>query len=44
MKTKMLQVRLTEFEFKQLEKEAQKRNMSKSELIRSLMARFELPG
>jgi hypothetical protein len=44
MKTKMLQVRLTEFELKQLEEETQRRNMSKSELIRSMIARFKLPG
>ena len=36
-------MRLTEYEFKQLEEEAKRRGMTKSELIRSLIARFPAP-
>jgi hypothetical protein len=43
MKNKVLEVRLTEYEDKQLKQEAARRRMSKSELIRSLIARFPLP-
>ncbi|MGB7442932.1 MAG: CopG family transcriptional regulator [Coleofasciculaceae cyanobacterium] len=43
MKTQRLEVRLTDYELRQLEQEAKKRGMSKSELIRSLIARFPLP-
>ena len=43
MKNKTLEVRLTEYEEKQLKQEADRRGMSKSELIRSLIARFPAP-
>jgi predicted DNA binding CopG/RHH family protein len=43
MKNKKLEIRVTEYEVKQLEKEADRRGMSKSELVRSLIARLPLP-
>ena len=43
MKNKTLEVRLTEYEERQLKQEADKRGMTKSELIRSLIARFPAP-
>ena len=43
MKNIRLEIRLTEYESRQLEKEAVKRGMSKSELIRSLIARLPAP-
>ena len=43
MKTKKIEVRLTEYELKQLTQEASRRGMNKSELIRSLIARFPAP-
>ncbi len=43
MKNKKLEIRVTEYEVKQLEKEAARRGMSKSELVRSLIARLPLP-
>lgn len=43
MKNKVLEVRLTEYEDKQLRQEAARRGMTKSELIRSLIARFPAP-
>ncbi|HAX77508.1 MAG TPA: CopG family transcriptional regulator [Cyanobacteria bacterium UBA11372] len=43
MKNFELKVRLTEYEVLQLEQEALRRKMNKSELIRSLIARFPAP-
>ena len=43
MKNIRLEIRLTEYESKQLEKEAVNRGMTKSELIRSLIARLPAP-
>jgi predicted DNA binding CopG/RHH family protein len=43
MKDKKLEIRITEYEVKQLEQEAARRGMTKSELIRSLIARFPEP-
>jgi hypothetical protein len=43
MKNFKLEVRLTEYESLQLEQEAVRRNMTKSELIRSLIARLPDP-
>jgi predicted DNA binding CopG/RHH family protein len=43
MKNKKLEIRVTEYEVKQLEQEAARRGMSKSELVRSLIARLPLP-
>ncbi len=43
MKTKRIDIRVTEYEMKQLEEEAKRRGMTKSELIRSLIARFPSP-
>ncbi len=43
MKNIRLEIRITEYESKQLEQEATRRGMSKSELIRSLIARFPSP-
>ncbi|GET44312.1 plasmid mobilization protein [Microseira wollei] len=44
MKTLRLDIRVTEYEMRQLEQEAKRRGMTKSELIRSLIARFPLPA
>jgi hypothetical protein len=43
MKNIRLEIRLTEYESRQLEQEAVKRAMTKSELIRSLIARLPAP-
>ncbi|MFB8787343.1 MAG: CopG family transcriptional regulator [Potamolinea sp.] len=43
MKNIRLEIRLTEYESRQLEKEAVARGMTKSELIRSLIARLPAP-
>jgi hypothetical protein len=43
MKNFELKVRLTQYEALQLKQEALRRNMTKSELIRSLIARFPDP-
>lgn len=43
MKTTRIDIRLTDYEKQQLEKEAIRRGMTKSELIRSLIARFPPP-
>ncbi|GET42882.1 hypothetical protein MiSe_77000 [Microseira wollei NIES-4236] len=40
MRNLKLEVRLTQYEMLQLEQEDLRRNMTKSELIRSLIARF----
>ncbi|NEO96071.1 MAG: CopG family transcriptional regulator [Moorea sp. SIO3G5] len=43
MKDKKLIVRLTDFEKRQLKQEADRRGMTPSELVRSLIARFPVP-
>jgi len=43
MKNIRLEIRLTEYESRQLEQEAIKRGMTKSELIRSLIGRLPAP-
>jgi predicted DNA binding CopG/RHH family protein len=43
MKDKKLEIRITGYEMRQLEQEAARRGMTKSELIRSLIARFPNP-
>ncbi|EGJ32372.1 MAG: ribbon-helix-helix protein, CopG family [Moorea sp. SIO3E2] len=43
MKDKNLMIRLTDFEKRQLRQEADRRGMTNSELIRSLIARFPDP-
>jgi predicted DNA binding CopG/RHH family protein len=43
MKNKKLEIRITEYEMKQLQQEASRRGMTKSELVRSLIARFPAP-
>lgn len=43
MKTKRINIRLTDYEVRQLEAEAIRRGMNKSELIRSLIAQFPAP-
>lgn len=40
MKYKKLEIRIIGYEMKQLEQEANRRGMTKSELLRSLIARF----
>ncbi|MBD1804439.1 ribbon-helix-helix protein, CopG family [Microcoleus sp. FACHB-SPT15] len=44
MKTERLDIRLTDYEMRQLNEEADRRGMNKSELIRSLIARFPAPS
>ena len=44
MKDKKLEIRITSYEMQQLQQEAHKRGMTKSELIRSLIARFPAPA
>uniref|UniRef100_A0A1D9FVS7 CopG family transcriptional regulator n=1 Tax=Moorena producens (strain JHB) TaxID=1454205 RepID=A0A1D9FVS7_MOOP1 len=43
MKDKNLMIRLTDFEKRQLKQEAERRGMTSSELVRSLIARFPEP-
>ncbi|NEO40656.1 MAG: ribbon-helix-helix protein, CopG family [Moorea sp. SIOASIH] len=43
MKDKKLTIRITNFEKRQLAQEAERRGMTQSELIRSLIARFPDP-
>ena len=43
MKERRLHIRINEYEYNQLEQEAKRRGMTKSELIRSLIARFPSP-
>jgi predicted DNA binding CopG/RHH family protein len=43
MKDQKVIIRITDYEKKQLEQEATRRGMTKSELIRSLIARFPAP-
>ncbi|NEO39138.1 MAG: ribbon-helix-helix protein, CopG family [Moorea sp. SIOASIH] len=40
MKTIKMTIRLTEYEKRKLEQEAEKRGMNQSEVLRSLIARF----
>lgn len=44
MKNRRLDIKLTDYELRQLEEEATRREMTKSELIRSLIARFPAPS
>ncbi|NEO49349.1 MAG: ribbon-helix-helix protein, CopG family [Moorea sp. SIO4A3] len=43
MKDKKLTIRITSFEKRQLAQEAERRGMTQSELLRSLIARFPDP-
>ncbi|NEQ70524.1 MAG: ribbon-helix-helix protein, CopG family [Symploca sp. SIO1B1] len=43
MKNKKLEIRITNYQMTQLEQEAARRGMSKSELIRNLIAKFPEP-
>ncbi|NEO65099.1 MAG: CopG family transcriptional regulator [Moorea sp. SIO4G2] len=43
MKTIKMTIRLTEYEKRKLEQEAEKRGMNQSEVLRSLIARFPDP-
>jgi hypothetical protein len=43
VKDKKLEVKMTSYEMRQLEKEAQRRGMTKSELVRSMVASFPKP-
>ncbi|WP_277882710.1 ribbon-helix-helix protein, CopG family [Oscillatoria sp. FACHB-1406] len=43
MKDKKLEIRITSYKMRQLEQEARRRGITKSELIRSLIARFPIP-
>ena len=44
MKTEKIFLRVTKYEKRQLEEEATRREMTQSELIRSLIARFPAPS
>ncbi|GET38923.1 ribbon-helix-helix domain-containing protein [Microseira wollei] len=44
MKDRRLDIKLTDYEMRQLEAEAIRRGMNKSELIRSLIAKFPEPS
>jgi hypothetical protein len=44
MKDRRIDIRLTNYELRQLEEEANRRAMSKSELLRGLIARFPAPS
>ncbi|MFB2979263.1 CopG family transcriptional regulator [Microseira sp. BLCC-F43] len=44
MKNRRLDIKLTDYELQQLKEEAIRRGMTKSELIRSLIARFPAPS
>ena len=44
MKTDKIYMRVTDYEKQQLEEEAMRRGMTKSDLIRSLIARFPAPS
>jgi predicted DNA binding CopG/RHH family protein len=44
MKNRRLDIKLTDYELQQLKEEAIRRGMTKSELIRSLIARFPPPS
>ncbi len=43
MKAKRIDIRVSEWELQQLNEEAQRRGLTNSELIRSLIARFPEP-
>jgi len=43
MKTKRIDIRMTEYEVKQLDSEAERRGMTRSELVRSMVARLPEP-
>lgn len=43
MKKRRIDIRLTDYEVRQLEAESMRRGMNKSELIRSLIAQFPAP-
>ena len=40
MKTKRIDIRMTEYEFRQLDSEAERRGMTRTELIGSIVARL----
>ena len=44
MKTKRIDIRMTEYEFRQLDSEAERRGMTRAELIRSIVARLPEPN
>jgi metal-responsive CopG/Arc/MetJ family transcriptional regulator len=44
MQTKRIDIRMTEYEVRQLEKEAERTGMTRSELIRSMVARLPEPN
>ena len=44
MKTKRIDIRMTEYEFRQLDSEAKRRGMTRTELIRSIVARLPEPN
>ncbi|MFS8118168.1 MAG: plasmid mobilization protein [Microcoleus sp.] len=43
MKTKRIDIRMTAYEVKQLDSEAERRGMTRSELVRSMVARLPEP-
>ncbi|MEW6496003.1 MAG: ribbon-helix-helix protein, CopG family [Cyanobacteriota bacterium] len=42
-RTKLLQIRLSEYEFKQLQQEAEKQDVSMSDLVRKYISRLPKP-
>ena len=44
MKTKRIDIRMTEYEIRQLDSEAERRGMTRSELVRSMVARLPEPN
>ena len=44
MKNRRLDIKLTDYELRQLQEEAMRRGMNMSELLRSLIARFPAPS
>jgi len=44
MKTKTIDIRMTEYEVRHLDSQAERRGMTRSELIRSIVARLPEPN
>ncbi|HBE18297.1 MAG TPA: CopG family transcriptional regulator [Cyanobacteria bacterium UBA11149] len=44
MKNRRLSIKLTNYELQELKEESERRGMTQSELLRSLIARFPLPS
>jgi predicted DNA binding CopG/RHH family protein len=44
MKTKRIDIRMTEYEIRQLDSEAERRGMTRSDLVRSMIAKLPEPN